>query len=171
VTDWGWEVHNFLPPLTERGSGMGTYIFLFRNDAEGAARTLAAGRSGADEQIRRLTSLKGAEVKQYAVTGRFDAVLIAELPSDAAALAVTLEATAAGQYVELLSALDPEILDAVRDHYLNTVRDSNLPSPLRESPQMAAKEPERAERFHSIRLEAPEGTQRAWWRFWRWAQS
>ena len=70
---------------------MGTYIFLFRNDAEGAARTLAAGRSGADEQIRRLTSLKGAEVKQYAVTGRFDAVLIAELPSDAAALAVTLE--------------------------------------------------------------------------------
>jgi hypothetical protein len=46
----------------------------------------------------------------------------------------------------------------------------------RESPQMAAKEPERAERAHSrtaqgIIVEAQEGTQRAWWRFWRWAQS
>ncbi len=102
---------------------MGTYIFLLRNDAEGAARMLAAGRSGADEQKRRLTSLEGAEVKQYAVTGRFDAVLIAELPDDAAALAATLEATAAGQYVELLSAHDPEILDAVRDRYLDTMRD------------------------------------------------
>jgi uncharacterized protein with GYD domain len=170
VTNWGWEVHNFLPPLTERGSGMGTYIFLFRNDAEGAARTLAAGRSGADEQIRRLTSLKGAEVKQYAVTGRFDAVLIAELPNDAAALAVTLEATAAGQYVELLSALDPEILDGVRDHYLDTVRDRNLPSQLRESPQTVEEQQGRG-RAHSIIVEAQEGTQRAWWRFWRWAQS
>jgi hypothetical protein len=36
---------------------------------------------------------------------------------------------------------------------------------------MAAKEPERAESFHSNIVEAQEGTQRAWWRFWRWAQS
>jgi uncharacterized protein with GYD domain len=151
---------------------MGPYIFLFRNDAEGAARTLAAGRSGADEQIRRLTSLKGAEVKQYAVTGRFDAVLIAELPNDAAALAATLEATAAGQYVELLSALDPEILDAVRDHYLDTVRDRKLPSPLRQWPQTVEDEEQQGRgRAHSIIVEAQEGTQRAWWRFWRWAQS
>jgi uncharacterized protein with GYD domain len=152
---------------------MGTYIFLFRNNAEGAARTLAAGRSGADEQKRRLTSLGRAEVKQYAVTGRFDAVLIAELPNDAAALAVTLEATAAGQYVELLSALDPENLDAVRDHYLDnldTVRDRNLPSQVRESPQTVEEQQGRA-RAYSIIVEAQEGTQRAWWRFWRGLQS
>jgi len=85
---------------------------------------LAAGSSGAVEQKSRLTSLQGAEVKQYAVTGRFDAVLIAELPDDTAALAVTLEATAAGQYVELLRALDTEILDDVRDRYLRAVRDA-----------------------------------------------
>src|SRR5215204_3957398 len=103
---------------------MGTYIFLLRNDSEGAARMLAAGSSGAVEQKSRLTSLQGAEVKQYAVTGRFDAVLIAELPDDTAALAVTLEATAAGQYVELLRALDTEILDDVRDRYLRAVRDA-----------------------------------------------
>jgi hypothetical protein len=73
--------------------------------------------------MRKLVSLKGADVKQYVVTGRYDAVVIAELPNDEAALTVTLEATCAGQYVELLNAFDPGILDNVRDRYLDTMRD------------------------------------------------
>ena len=102
---------------------MGTYIFLLHNDAEGAARMLAGGSSGAEDQVRKIEAFGGAVVRQYAVTGRYDAVLVAELPDEAAALAVTLEATAAGQYVELLSALAPEVLDGARDRYVDVMRE------------------------------------------------
>lgn len=93
---------------------MRTYIFLMRNNAGGAKMMLASGNSGATEQARAVEALDGEVVSQWAVTGRFDAVLVARLPDDAAAVALTLGATSIGQYMELLSALDPEELDTVR---------------------------------------------------------
>jgi len=100
---------------------MRTYIFLLRNTAEGAKGMLASGRSGAVIQARVVDELGGRLVGQWAVTGRFDAVLVAELPDDAAAAMMTLAATSAGQYVELLNALDPGVIDTARDLYDQTV--------------------------------------------------
>ncbi len=96
---------------------MGTYIFLQRNNAEGAKDMLDSGSSGAARQKALVTKLGGQCRDQWAVTGRFDAVMVAELPDDAAAVAITLSATAGGQYIELLSALDPQVVDSARDRY------------------------------------------------------
>ncbi len=79
---------------------------------------LRSGSSGAARQVEVVRALGGQCKAQWAVTGRFDAVLVAELPDDEAAMALTLGATAAGQYVELLSAVDPEVVDGSRDRYI-----------------------------------------------------
>jgi uncharacterized protein with GYD domain len=104
-----------LPHYREGRRGMRTYILLLRNSAEGAQRMLDSGHSGATDQARAVEELHGKVVGQWAVTGRFDAVLVAELPDDAVAVALTLGATSAGQYVELLLTLDPEVIDTARD--------------------------------------------------------
>ena len=96
---------------------MRTYVLLIRNDADGAGRMLSSGRFGAADQSRSVEALSGRVLGQWAVTGCFDAVLVVELPDEAAAVAMTLSATAAGQYVELLNAFDPEVVDAARDRY------------------------------------------------------
>ena len=106
----------FVSLVNERG-GMKTYIFLLRNNAEGAKAMLTSGSSGAAGQADVVRELGGECRHQWAVTGRYDAVLVADLPDDAAALALTLGATAGGQYIELLSALDTEVLDSARDRY------------------------------------------------------
>ena len=78
---------------------------------------LASGNSGVAGQARAIEALDGRVVSQWVVTGRFDAVLVAELPDDATAVALTLGATSAGQYMELLSALDSGELDTIRDRH------------------------------------------------------
>jgi uncharacterized protein with GYD domain len=96
---------------------MPTYILLLRNDSNGAARMLASGQFGAAEQAKAVEALNGRVLGQWAVTGRFDAVLAAELPDDADALAVAFGATQAGQYAELLTAFEPETFERAKDSY------------------------------------------------------
>ncbi|MBA2312208.1 MAG: GYD domain-containing protein [Actinobacteria bacterium] len=91
-----------------------TYIFLLRNDASAARNMLLSGTKGAVAQAELLRRLGATEVKQFAVTGRFDAVVIADLPSQQAALAFSLGATSEGQYVELLPAHSAEDVDEAR---------------------------------------------------------
>lgn len=91
---------------------MPTYVLLLRNNAEGAARMLASGAIGAAEQADAIEALGGRVLGQWAVTGRFDAVVVVDLPGNAEALTLVLGATAAGQYAELLHGLEPDVVQS-----------------------------------------------------------
>lgn len=78
---------------------------------------LASGQFGAEDQVRAVEVLGGRVIAQWAVSGRFDAVLAAELPDESAALALTLGATRSGQYVELLHAYDPSVIERAKEAY------------------------------------------------------
>jgi uncharacterized protein with GYD domain len=90
-----------------------THVLLIRANPEGAVRLLYGGAAGALEQRKVIEEFGGKVRAQYVVTGDYDLVLIADLPSDAALLAISLGAEAGGLYVDSLRAYsDDEIGEA-----------------------------------------------------------
>jgi uncharacterized protein with GYD domain len=105
---------------------MPRYVFLMRAFDTGSMRMLYSGSAGARAQREAIGELGGTVEAQYAVTGNYDVVVIAELPSDSTALAISLAANAGGMYAEALRAYSeaevdeavgmfPEVRDAVED--------------------------------------------------------
>ncbi|MDQ1685405.1 MAG: hypothetical protein QOC82_2142 [Frankiaceae bacterium] len=86
-------------------------ILLIRANAEGAAGMLQGGRLGAEWQQAVISAYGGEVLHQWAVLGRYDAVVVARFDSQEAATAFSLASTAAGQYVELLPGLDVDGFD------------------------------------------------------------
>ena len=99
---------------------MPTYVLLLRNNADGAARMLASGAIGAAEQADAIAALGGRMIGQWAVSGRFDEVLVVDLPGEAEAMTLVLGATAAGQYAELLHAHEPDVIQAASTLFTDT---------------------------------------------------
>jgi uncharacterized protein with GYD domain len=94
---------------------MATYILLLRNDAVAADLMLRSGREGAKEQERAIEFLGGKVIKQCAVMGRYDVVLMVEFEQDADCLAFSLGAARGGQSVEVLPAFEPAEVDIARE--------------------------------------------------------
>jgi uncharacterized protein with GYD domain len=101
---------------------MGTYLLLMRNDARGAALMLDAGEDGASSQRRAIEAYGGQLVKQYGVMGSYDVVVIAEFPEPASCYGFALDATAGGQYTEVLPALEPTDVGRAAECYAEAYR-------------------------------------------------
>jgi uncharacterized protein with GYD domain len=86
---------------------MPAYVLLMRNDAQGAARMLDAGQDGAAGQAKALDAYGATLIAQYGVMGIYDVVLIADFPDRATCYGFALDATAGGQYTDVLPALTP----------------------------------------------------------------
>jgi uncharacterized protein with GYD domain len=69
---------------------------------------LASGGQGGADQARMVEAFDGEVVAHYAVSGRYDVVLIADFPDEDTCMAFALAASAAGQYAEPLPARRPE---------------------------------------------------------------
>ncbi len=79
---------------------MALWLLLVENDAWGAASMASSGALGAQDQREAVSALGGVCVSQWASLGRWDAVLVADFPDDAALLAFVMSAGAGGQHVE-----------------------------------------------------------------------
>jgi uncharacterized protein with GYD domain len=108
---------------------MARYLLLARNSPVGAERMLAGLRAGLQDVPIALERFGGKFIDAYAVTGRYDAVVIADFEDSAAILAYSLLATAQGQYVEALEVFqDAELVRAegilrhAQETYLSDVR-------------------------------------------------
>lgn len=92
---------------------METYVLLMRADRGASLGVLASGEAGAAQQKEAVVSLGGNVVKQWAVAGRFDIVLVAEFPNAQAMLGFSLLQNGAGLYCEALPAFEPSTVSAV----------------------------------------------------------
>jgi uncharacterized protein with GYD domain len=90
------------------------FVMLLRNDAAGAAGMMQSGSEGAAMQEALLRKLGGSDIQLFAVSGRYDVVVIVDFPDVRSALSFSLGATAGGQYVEVLHAYTPGDVDAAR---------------------------------------------------------
>jgi uncharacterized protein with GYD domain len=93
---------------------MPKYVLLFRAQEGGAMNMLAGGSEGAAAQRDAIKELGGTVEAQYAVTGHYDAVLIADFPNDASVLAASMGAEAGGLYVDALRAYSADEIDQAR---------------------------------------------------------
>lgn len=94
---------------------MATFLVLMQGHRRGSLGILAAGSAGAKGIADAIRRLGGELLGQYLVTGRYDLVVIARLPSTEAAVAFSLLQNALGFSAELLEALEPEAIDRVTD--------------------------------------------------------
>lgn len=97
---------------------MTTYLVLGTYTAQGRAGLVAEGGSSRDKETRKLFEEQlGGKVIYYAfLMGRYDFVLIVELPDDASILAPTLMGTAGGSFsVETCKVLSPAEFDSVAE--------------------------------------------------------
>jgi uncharacterized protein with GYD domain len=83
---------------------MARYLLLLRNNSVGAARMLDALTTGFDALPSQLEPYGGTVEQVYALTGRYDAAVLADFESPEGVLAFSLAATADGEYVEALPA-------------------------------------------------------------------
>jgi uncharacterized protein with GYD domain len=90
---------------------MPTFVFLQKAPDHGAAGISAGPSKGAARQAEAIRALGGTVQAQFAVIGRFDIVLIADVPNDETALAISLRAQEEGFYTEALRAFTPEDAD------------------------------------------------------------
>lgn len=96
---------------------MPRYVFLMRANPLGASNMLRYGAAGASRQRRAIRELGGTVSAQYVVTGGWDLILVADLPDEAACLAVSLGAEAGGFYVNALRTHSASDLDQARALY------------------------------------------------------
>lgn len=91
------------------------YVLLLRNDDPVAAGLmLSAGRDGA-QQVRQAIEQFGGWVQQVVpVAGRYDAVILCDLPSHAELMGLALSARASGYSIEAMPATTDDDLDKVR---------------------------------------------------------
>lgn len=94
---------------------MRTHIILLRGDRRGSLGVLAAGSGGAGSQEAAITRLGGTLLGQYVVAGRYDLVLIVQLPSSEALLAFCLLQNAFGLYAEPMEAITADSADRVSE--------------------------------------------------------
>ncbi len=90
---------------------MARYVFLFKAESAGAGQILFGASEAAERQVDAIEQLGGSVEVQHFVTGAHDLVLIADLPSEAASLAVSLAAEAGGFQVDTMRAFDAAELD------------------------------------------------------------
>jgi hypothetical protein len=72
------------------------YVFLLRADQLGALGMLASGAEGAARQAATIEGLHGVLLKQLAVAGPYDILIVANFPSPEAAYAFGMLQTGAG---------------------------------------------------------------------------
>jgi uncharacterized protein with GYD domain len=87
---------------------MPTYVFLKKAVERGALAQLFSDAANPDAQQALIASLGGQVVTQHAIQGPYDFVLIAELPGDAAAGAVSLQCDGRGVSTAVLRAFSRE---------------------------------------------------------------
>ena len=90
-------------------------VLLVRNDASGAVGMLQAGAEGADWQRKSIEAYGGRSLHQWAVMGRYDAVVVAEFDALENAIAFSLASSASGQHVDVLPALTHEGFQAAAE--------------------------------------------------------
>jgi uncharacterized protein with GYD domain len=87
---------------------MPTYVLLQRAEPDAASGILRSHGLGAARQRKAIRALGGRVLAQYAVSGRYDALLILELPDEETSLAVALQLEGEGFYTEVLQAFSPK---------------------------------------------------------------
>jgi uncharacterized protein with GYD domain len=92
-----------------------TYVFLMKANPMGAANLLFAAADGVKAQREAIEELGGSVQGQYVVTGSKDAVLVVDLPTEPACLAVSAAAEAGGFYVDALRVYSEEEVNQARD--------------------------------------------------------
>lgn len=116
------------------------YVFLQRAEDYGAAAMLWSGEEGAKVQEKAFRDL-GCKVKALvAVVGRYDVVVIADVPDDATALAVSLHASENGFYTEALRGFGPAELSEARDRLRSVIEErSKVKEQKRRTPRQKAR--------------------------------
>ena len=90
---------------------MPQFLILFRNDQTGAFNMARTGGRGASDLTSILDAYKGRSGSIYALSGRYDAMLIATFEDDIGPLALALGATANGQYAEVFRMFELDEVD------------------------------------------------------------
>jgi uncharacterized protein with GYD domain len=107
---------------TTEGSPHLKFVLLVRNYPAGARAMLGAGSQHMAFQDSVVGEFGGDVTQHLTVAGQYDAVVVCEFPSFEAAVAFCLAATADGQYVEALPALDASALQEASQLAENVVR-------------------------------------------------
>lgn len=82
------------------------YLLLLKNHPSGAARMLDSLATGYDELPAAVARFGGTVNSVFALTGRYDAALLVDFSERTSLAAFVLTATAQGQSVEVLQALN-----------------------------------------------------------------
>lgn len=90
---------------------MPTFVLLMKANDVASRKILRSGATGAALQRKSVEALGGSIRVQFAVTGHYDVVAIADLPDEATCLALSLASSSGGLYTEALRAYSPEEVD------------------------------------------------------------
>jgi uncharacterized protein with GYD domain len=97
---------------------MPCFALLIRNDQAGSSQMLMSGEEGAADQALALDCYDAHVRFQCGLLGHYDALIVADFPSQEAAAAFSLAVSAHGQYVEALPALLPSAISDARRLYI-----------------------------------------------------
>jgi uncharacterized protein with GYD domain len=94
---------------------MPTYVILLRNSERGALQMIGTGAAGAKEQGVAVEAYGGSVRCQYALSGRYDTLLVIDFPDEVSCFAFGQAATYGGQYAETMRAFTPEEVQAAHE--------------------------------------------------------
>jgi uncharacterized protein with GYD domain len=93
---------------------MPLYVLLIRHDPYAAVQMFTSGASGANEQRAAITAYGGTVRAQYALSGRFDELLMVEVANEITLKAIVMAGAAHGQVIEDMRAYSPDEIEQVR---------------------------------------------------------
>lgn len=93
---------------------MARYVFLMKASQSGAANILWQGPSGGDALMDSFKDVGATVHELCTVTGDYDAMVLADMPSDAAVLGISNAINAGGFYVDTLRTFTRDEVEEAR---------------------------------------------------------